>query len=67
MPDTIVYLAWWDNGWEYNDHRLDLIGVYATNESALKAGLEYHEKMMAQGFGVYRHAYFYTNAHKVQP
>jgi len=39
----LVYLAWWDNGYEYaEDRRVILVGVYATRELAETAGQAFH-------------------------
>lgn len=37
-----VWLAWWDNGLEYEDHDITFVGVYTTKELADKAGKEYN-------------------------
>ncbi len=29
-----VYLAWWDNGWSYEDHERRLIGVFSKKKLA---------------------------------
>lgn len=32
-----VYLLWWDNGLEYSDHDVQLLGVYYSEPAAVEA------------------------------
>lgn len=32
-----VYLLWWDNGMKHDDHDVQLLGIYSTEEKRLKA------------------------------
>jgi hypothetical protein len=41
-----VWLAWWQNGWSYDDWSEYLVGVYSTKKKADTAGKEFHEKQL---------------------
>lgn len=40
-----VWLAWWYNGYEYDDFRVELVGVFTSKVRADHAGKKYDEKM----------------------
>lgn len=48
-----IYIAWWDNGLEYEDHNIVLVGVF-TNEKKARAAAEAYCKKMQHNNYFYR-------------
>lgn len=42
-----VWLAWWDNGLEYDDWRRVLVGVYTDKNLGMRDAAAYGERMKA--------------------
>jgi hypothetical protein len=36
-----MWLAWWDNGFSYDDQRIELVGVFTSKRRANTAGKKY--------------------------